>query len=455
MKNFNKIILPLLFLITFSNGAQALDAGISSPADIRDQIEEIARKKGVTAEALSKSLNTSFDSLGLVSEDLPSSGYNKYELVGAGFSTSFSSGCNGVGLPNILGNLNGQLDNVLTYIQSNALNLAINYLIFSNPTLYELFQDMKESTEFAIDLNLATCQSVRALAVKDKEILQKAIDKCIADKGTPEACNDGHDLSQYAETELSDIVSINATGFGFGSNGNPGTSGANGSPGSTGPTAGITGNGTGTGVSTDGSHNSALLAKAAVPDVVKEHFNNIVPDIRYNGDKIEHGGRKTSLSQIVNEKQKLIFSLLDKAVDAYTSNSDFNTFVDQINDTEGGGKINKSVIHALASMKESEKTFADYILSSENLARSISISHGMWIGSAIGSVIANGTTSGQLASKMTDDARSHYDRSQKFLIDEMQAISLAIKAQDYHLSIAKDVVEKGSNARARKIRGEL
>lgn len=80
------------------------------------------------------------------------------------------------------------------------LGLAINYLIFSNPTLYQIYENINLHREFLRKLMVFSCTSVRQMASEDRKnkLLSIAKSKCLEDGAVnPEKCDQAETLKDY------------------------------------------------------------------------------------------------------------------------------------------------------------------------------------------------------------------------------------------------------------------
>ncbi len=426
-----------IFLFCASGSAFALQAPNTL---LKEQINSL----GLDSETLASHVNVVNNSLGLSTGDLPVSGYQQVELIGGGFSTGLNVGCEGVGLPNIASKLSSQLNGLLGNLEELALGIAINQLIFSNPTLYELIQDMKESLQFNLKLNVASCQSLRALADKHREAVSKAQDKCLTDGNDAEYCNDGNNIKSYAEDVIDNLGkvtgNINDAEVGNTPPANPN---------------GPAGNGTGTGRSLSGNLNEAIKAQAALPNDVAENFDALMPARIYEGNgKIKTEARKYTLEYILDKKTGEIVKLLNEATENISKGKSFKSELDEINSISHGGNITRTTILELATIRSGEDKPVNYAIAASNLARSIALQHTLWIGNSVIMAVSNAETSGELAAKMTPEAKEQYKASNEMLEREMKSLLNIRTAQKLHVDVLDDITVLSSKTRARKIKGQ-
>jgi hypothetical protein len=136
-----------------------------------------------------------------------SSGRN-FDLVNVGIRPNIDIGCGGLDLKNSLTKyFKADYKNILDYIKANAVGAAVNYIIYENPTLYSLMQDIKHGVEWNIGQNMLGCQNVRALADMKRQngdYYAAAKSKCLADDNTEIQCLDDGKLEKYINRTVSD-----------------------------------------------------------------------------------------------------------------------------------------------------------------------------------------------------------------------------------------------------------
>ena len=124
-----------------------------------------------------------------------------FTVASGEYGFAVNLGCAGVDISQVmaLGSYLKDYLRMLSNLKSMALGLAVNYLIMSFPTLYNLIQNMRVNVEWGFDLVNLNCQTVRSLAAKKRQerILRRAQDLCIQDKGSDSECNNGAKLVPY------------------------------------------------------------------------------------------------------------------------------------------------------------------------------------------------------------------------------------------------------------------
>lgn len=122
----------------------------------------------------------------------------------AGFGLNL--GCAGVTIDGSMDAMVNQFKSMGKQFLANAPMIGVNYLVYSQPSLYALIQNLKESTEFMLDMTNFTCQSARQLA-QDKwqdSIGSQAAAECAASNGAATAaCSNGDSLVDKANKYIS------------------------------------------------------------------------------------------------------------------------------------------------------------------------------------------------------------------------------------------------------------
>lgn len=116
----------------------------------------------------------------------PAASGRNFTVIRGGVGSGINIGCAGADLENILsGYFNLDFKSVMDYIKANAAGMALTYLIYSNPTLYSLLQDLKKAGDFALNLNMLSCGQIRGMAdnARNKAIAARALDECQAKYG--------------------------------------------------------------------------------------------------------------------------------------------------------------------------------------------------------------------------------------------------------------------------------
>jgi hypothetical protein len=142
---------------------------------------------------------------------LPSLSSEKFKAVEFKGKAGFSLGCDGIGITNMFSEVQDNLELIFDNFSSNAMGLAMNMLIYSQPTLYQLLENLNISFRDALKMNITTCQGIRELADgRMKPIISKAKDKCIVGGHTKAYCDDGKKLIPYIsgldEQEKQDLI---------------------------------------------------------------------------------------------------------------------------------------------------------------------------------------------------------------------------------------------------------
>lgn len=119
-----------------------------------------------------------------------------------GIGTGLDVGCAGVDLQHLLDQY-FMIDyaHILDYLKANAAGMAINYVIYSNPTMYTLIQHLKQGADFAVNLNQVTCTSIRQAADTKRAAATFFADAkalCLQER-SPLACQDDAVLESYGK----------------------------------------------------------------------------------------------------------------------------------------------------------------------------------------------------------------------------------------------------------------
>ena len=111
---------------------------------------------------------------------IPSTGRN-FTIIKGGGASGVDVGCANSDLQALLGGyFNVDFKSIMGYLQSNAGAFLLTWLIYSNPTLYSLLQDLKQAGEFALNANALNCSTIRKIAdnSRTKAITKEALDEC-------------------------------------------------------------------------------------------------------------------------------------------------------------------------------------------------------------------------------------------------------------------------------------
>lgn len=111
---------------------------------------------------------------------VPSTGRN-FTILKAGGGSGVDVGCANTDLEAMLaGYFSVDFKSIMGYLQSNAGAFLLTWLIYSNPTLYSLLQDLKQAGDFALNANMLNCSTIRTIAdnSRNKAITQEALEEC-------------------------------------------------------------------------------------------------------------------------------------------------------------------------------------------------------------------------------------------------------------------------------------
>ena len=131
-----------------------------------------------TSESRGQSEPTSVRNRG--SRYIPSTGRN-FTIIKGGGASGVDVGCANSDLQALLGGyFSVDFKSIMGYLQSNAGAFLLTWLIYSNPTLYSLLQDLKQAGEFALNANALNCSTIRKIAdnSRTKAITKEALDEC-------------------------------------------------------------------------------------------------------------------------------------------------------------------------------------------------------------------------------------------------------------------------------------
>ena len=111
---------------------------------------------------------------------IPSTGRN-FTIIKGGGASGVDVGCANSDLQALLGGyFSVDFKSIMGYLQSNAGAFLLTWLIYSNPTLYSLLQDLKQAGDFALNANALNCSTIRKIAdnSRTKAITKEALDEC-------------------------------------------------------------------------------------------------------------------------------------------------------------------------------------------------------------------------------------------------------------------------------------
>ncbi|TJY57370.1 hypothetical protein E4T66_18360 [Sinimarinibacterium sp. CAU 1509] len=125
----------------------------------------------------------------------------EFEVLNGELGPSLQIGCDGSPDFNIFGRISSELEMLLKSVTEEALfGILINYMIYSNPTLYQIYENINLHREFLRKLMVFSCNSVRdmANASRTDKVLSAAKSKCLMDPDQlPEQCDNGDVLQEY------------------------------------------------------------------------------------------------------------------------------------------------------------------------------------------------------------------------------------------------------------------
>lgn len=131
-----------------------------------------------------------------------------FNFAKAGVSISPNIGCANMDLQSLMSTYFGvDYKNILSYLESEAMGMVINYLIYSSPTLYSLLQDLKKSHDVNFSSYVASCEGIRNLAVnswRNKDKYEDAKQLCLAQETSLYKCNQDSVLQKYQDQFDSD-----------------------------------------------------------------------------------------------------------------------------------------------------------------------------------------------------------------------------------------------------------
>ncbi len=137
----------------------------------------------------------------------PSLRGREFSLLSIGARTQFGIGCDGVASGAIASQVVGEMQQYINYFRSNIGGLIANFLIYSSPTLYQLMENMNVHREFARDLQVFSCSTVRQMASDERnKTLAEAKNKCLADGShSPEDCDNAGTLKSYMPAAVDEL----------------------------------------------------------------------------------------------------------------------------------------------------------------------------------------------------------------------------------------------------------
>ncbi|MBO9471732.1 hypothetical protein J7355_16700 [Endozoicomonas sp. G2_2] len=135
---------------------------------------------------------------------IPKLGDREFDMARVGAESNFKLGCSGIPQYGAVANVGAEVERVFDYLQQNALGLAVNYLVYRNPTLYSFLQNLNQKHSFLTQQMMASCSSVRENATDQREGAQQAqyetqaMDTCLASGKTAEFCSLGSNIESDA-----------------------------------------------------------------------------------------------------------------------------------------------------------------------------------------------------------------------------------------------------------------
>lgn len=254
---------------------------------------------------------------------IPSTGRNFTILKGGGAS-GVDVGCANSDLQSLLnGYFNVDFKSIMGYLQSNAGSFLLTWLIYSNPTLYSLIQDLKQAGDFAVNMNALSCSTIRQIAdnSRNKAITKEAMDECanlppeMAKEQMPECVN------KAIERRKQRFSAKQAVGLGTG----------------------------------DVSVNKYLLESMELSDDLKQMVSAMVPDESYSGkDAVKTSPSMTVTNQYTkayDEQRKKLSAIAVQAVKAKQAGQPLNLSgvkeLKEINSQEGVEPLPSYLIDAL------------------------------------------------------------------------------------------------------------
>ncbi|ULQ48340.1 hypothetical protein JN531_017045 (plasmid) [Flagellatimonas centrodinii] len=137
---------------------------------------------------------------------LPDDQGRTFKYIDGTVQSNVRVGCDGMTTGNLGAQVIGDVQSFITYFQSNVAGMAINFLIYSSPTLYQLLENLNIHKDFLRELNAFNCASVRDMA-KDRRNseISEAKNKCIESGEAPGACDDGDLIKEYMPDAMRDL----------------------------------------------------------------------------------------------------------------------------------------------------------------------------------------------------------------------------------------------------------
>jgi len=345
----------LLLTMVAVFGSMSVHAiGVSDVTNTQSMGENSAEALKVAAEE-TKLNYLKFDGSG----SLPDATYKSFTLIGVDADTEgVNLGCNGVNLSKVVVDMKDQAQEMFGYIKQNALGFAANYLIFSNPTLYSLYQDMQKLYQEGYRQNIATCSTMRQLGTHDRELKKRAMDLCMSQGNPATKCNDGNYLKKFYSQAVAERKRE-----------------IEGKPASD--------------TSAPGkivkSH-QLIFSQVDFPAEEKGYFEKLFPQVIYKGNKKIYQSRKMTMKQVMRKKSTQYANALIKAVDAYSSASDSKqkgimNALQALNKINKGATIPVDYIAALWRLKQQGKNDSqiDFKLQVASMADYMAISYGSYL----------------------------------------------------------------------------
>lgn len=133
--------------------------------------------------------------------------YGRNFVLGEGsIGVSLNLGCSGFGEFSMFANLGSDIERSFNYIKGNAAGLAINYLIYSRPTAYQLYTNINTHLDFMKELGSLSCGSIRSMAESHRKgLISAAKDECGGDGKATIDCDDPSTLRDYVAAGIEKV----------------------------------------------------------------------------------------------------------------------------------------------------------------------------------------------------------------------------------------------------------
>jgi hypothetical protein len=124
-----------------------------------------------------------------------------FDLISMGIGSELDIGCSGMDLKNAISKyFKIDYKNIMDYLKASAMEQAINYLIFENPTLFSLLNSLNDKANFGMTQSFKHCSILRNESDKKRRASNyyaDALALCVAGGNTETQCVDDGKIESY------------------------------------------------------------------------------------------------------------------------------------------------------------------------------------------------------------------------------------------------------------------